>query len=127
MKLINKKIILYTILAVCAFVSNLTAQDKLFDVTNYDAVIAPDLVNKSVIGKVLVRFNSLRENLDEITLSAGSLEIDSVQEKLTKLEFEKTESLLKIRFAKPLKNGETLTIEIVYHGAPKYGINFFPD
>ena len=72
--------------------------------TNYDAVIAPDLINKSVVGKVLVRFNSLTENLNEITLNAGNLEIDLVQEKLEKLEFEKTENLLKIRFANPLKN-----------------------
>ena len=87
----------------------------------------PDLINKSIAGKVLVRFNSLSENLTEITLNAGVLEIDSVKEKLAKLEFEKKESLLKIQFATPLKNGEMHTIEIVYHGVPKYGINFFPE
>ncbi|MGI8788821.1 MAG: M1 family metallopeptidase [Pyrinomonadaceae bacterium] len=102
------------------------AQNALFDVVNYDAVIAPDLINKSVTGKVLVRFNSLSENLTEITLNAGVLEIDAVQEKLKILTFEKNESLLKIEFAKPLKIGETREIEIFYHGTPKYGIEFFP-
>ena len=121
------KLFVFLIIVVCAFGSNLQAQTNLFDVTAYDAVIAPDLNNKSVTGKVLVRFNSLRENLNEITLNAGNLEIDSVREKLEKLEFEKTESLLRIHFTKPLKNGETREIEIVYHGVPKYGINFFPE
>ena len=121
------KLFVFSIIFGCVFAINVEAQPNFFDVTSYAAVIEPDLVNKSVTGKVLVRFNSLRENLDKITLNAGSLEIDSVQEKLTILEFEKTESLLKIRFARPLKNGETHEIEIVYHGAPKYGINFFPE
>lgn len=123
----NKNLILYSIFVVCVFVTNLTAQTISFDVTNYDAVIEPDLAGKSVTGKVLVHFNSLTENLSEITLNAGNLEIDSVQEKLGKLEFEKTENLLKIRFANPLKKGEARTIEIFYHGVPKYGINFFPE
>lgn len=127
MKLINKKLILYSIFVICAFVLNLKAQTNLFDVINYNAVIEPNLAGKSVIGKVLVRFISLTENLNEITLNAGSLEVDSVQEKLTNLEFEKTEKLLKIHFANPLKKGETRTIEIFYHGAPKFGINFFPE
>ncbi len=123
----NKKLILCLLLIVCAFAVSLKAQTNLFDVKNYDAVIAPDLINKSVAGKVLVKFNSLRDDLNEITLNAGSLEIDSVQEKLEKLEFEKTENLLKIHFAKPSKSGETREVEIAYHGTPKYGINFFPD
>ncbi len=127
MKSINKKMILCSIFVVCAFVLNLKAQTNLFDVINYDAVIAPDLNDKSLTGKVLIRFNSLRENLNEITLNAGGLEIDSVQEKLEKLEFEKSENMLKIRFANSLKKGETREIEIVYHGTPKYGINFFPE
>jgi aminopeptidase N len=120
-------LILYSIFVVCAFVLNLKAQTNLFDVTNYDAVIAPDLTDKSVTGKVLIRFNSLSENLNEITLNAGVLEIASVQTKFVKLKFEKTENLLKIRLAKPLKKGEIREIEIVYHGVPKYGINFFPE
>ncbi len=121
------KLILYALFVVCSFALNLKAQTNLFDVSSYDAVIAPDLNDKSVTGKVLIRFSSLSENLNEITLNAGTLEIDSVQEKLIQLNFEKTENLLKIQFANALKKGETREIEIFYHGAPKYGINFFPE
>lgn len=127
MKSITKDLTVFLILIVCVFVLKSNAQTILFDVTNYDAEIATDLVGKSVTGKVSVRFNSLSENLTEITLNAGVLEIDSVQEKLVKLEFERNENLLKIRLAKPLKFGESAEIEIVYHGAPKYGINFLPE
>jgi aminopeptidase N len=127
LKSIFKKSVLFLVVTVCAFVLSSNAQTNLFDVTNYDAVVAPDLVSKSITGKVSVRFNSLSENLTEIMLNAGSLEIDSVQEKLVKLRFEKNETLLKIHLAQPLKIGETSEIEIVYHGVPKYGINFFPE
>lgn len=115
------------VIIICAFVLRSNAQMNLFDVTNYDAVIAPDPVGKSVTGKVVVRFSSLSENLTEIILNAGVLEIDSVQEKLVKLNYDKNGNLLKIHLAKPLKIGDTAEIEIVYHGVPKYGLNFFPE
>lgn len=127
MKSLSKKLIVFSLIIGCACVLCVKAQPNFFDVESYDVVIAPDLTDKSITGKVLVRFNSLSENLSEITLNAGFLEIDSVQEKLVKLQFEKKENLLKIQFAKALKKSEMREIEIVYHGAPKYGINFFPE
>ena len=127
MKFLNHKLFIFSFIIGYAFVICIKAQPKLFDVINYDAEIAPDLTNKSITGKVSVRFISLSENLTEITLDAGALEIDSVEEKLKNLKFEKNESLLKIELAKALKKGETREIEIVYHGTPKYGIEFFPE
>lgn len=127
MKSMSHKLIVFSFIIGCAFVTCIKAQPNFFDVKSYDAVIAPDLTDKSVTGKVLIRFNSLKENLTEITLNAGVLEVDLVQEKLEKLKFEKNESLLKIEFARPLKVGETREIEIAYHGVPKYGIEFFPE
>ena len=103
------------------------AQTVLFAVENYDAVITPDLENKSVKGEVSVRFISQVENLREIILNAGSLEIDSVTENFQKLQFEKKESLLKIQFPSLIKKGEKRKINITYHGTPKFGIKFFPE
>lgn len=99
----------------------------MFDVTNYDAEITPELETKSVRGKVIVFFNSLTDNLKEIMLNAGALEIDSVKSGLNDLTFEKKDSLLKIRFLRPLKKNEKFKIEIAYHGKPKYGVQFFPE
>ena len=107
--------------------SQAMAQSSSFDVVSYDAEITPDFANKSVRGKVSAVFNSLANNLREIELNAGSLEIDSVKEGLSDLPFEKKDSLLKIRFSSPLKINEKHKIEIVYHGVPKYGIQFFPE
>ncbi len=93
------------------------------DILRYDAKIEPDISNKSVKGKVSVEFKSLADNLTEISLNAGALEIDKVSEK----SFQKKESLLIIMLAKPAKLEEKRTIEIEYHGAPTRGIRFFPE
>lgn len=103
------------------------AQTALFDVLSYDAQIEPDIAAKSVRGKVFVRFNSLTNNLTEIQLNAGVLEIDAAREGKIALKFEKRESLLHITLARPAKAGEKRELEIEYHGTPRFGIKFFPE
>lgn len=49
----------------CAFVA-VSAQTTSFDVTGYDAQIEPDIANKSVKGKVSVRFIASVNDLQEI-------------------------------------------------------------
>jgi aminopeptidase N len=109
------------------FMTEAKAQSASFDVTDYDAQIEPDLANKSVKGKVSVKFDSLKNNLSEIRLNAGVLEIDAAREGKIALKFEKRESVLIISLARPAKLNEKREIEIEYHGAPRFGIRFFPD
>jgi aminopeptidase N len=115
------------LLPVVFFMTEAKAQSAAFDVTGYDARIEPDMTNKSVKGKVSVRFNSLKNNLSEIHLNAGVLEIDAAREGKTALKFEKRESLLIVSLARPARVGEKREIEIEYHGTPRFGIRFFPE
>ncbi|HLM00873.1 MAG TPA: M1 family metallopeptidase [Pyrinomonadaceae bacterium] len=103
------------------------AQNASFDVLAYEARIEPDIANKSVKGTVSVKFNSLENNLAEIQLNAGALEIDAVRERKTALKFEKRESLLIISLARRARMNEKREIEIEYHGTPRFGIRFFPE
>ena len=115
-------------LAIIAFfMGQAKAQTGSFDVIDYDARIEPDMTSKSVKGKVSIRFSSLKNNLSEIHLSAGVLEIDAAREGKTALKFEKRERVLIISLPRPAKFGEKREIEIEYHGAPRFGIRFFPD
>ena len=102
------------------------AQITSFDVTNYNAEIEPYIADKSVKGKVAIQFTSLKNNLTEIQLNAGNLEIDAVREKRTALKFEKKDALLNITLARVANLNEKREIQIEYHGAPKYGIKFYP-
>jgi aminopeptidase N len=109
------------------FISEAKAQSAAFDVTAYAAQIEPDIANKSVKGKVSVKFASLGNNLAEIRLNAGVLEIDAAREGKNALKFEKRENVLIVTLARPARAGEKREIEIEYHGTPRFGIRFFPE
>src|SRR5215217_3758546 len=94
--------IVFLLLAVF-FMTEAKAQTASFDVTDYDARIEPDIMNKSVKGKVVVKFNSLKNNLSEIQLNAGVLEIDAAREGKSVLKFEKRESVLIVSLARPAR------------------------
>lgn len=117
----------FCVLMTVFFISDAKAQSAAFDVINYDAQIEPDIANKSVKGKVSVKFAALENNLSEIRLNAGILEIDAAREGKTALKFEKRESVLIVSLARPARAGEKREIEIEYHGAPRFGIRFFPE
>ena len=106
---------------------SIKSQTALFDVTNYNAQIEPIIANKSVMGKVSIQFISLKNNLTEIQLNTGNLEIDAVRENKTALKFEKKDALLNITLARVANLNEKREIEIEYHGTPKYGIKFYPE
>src|ERR1043165_1706359 len=57
------------------------SQAASFDVTHYDAQVEPDIANKTIKGKVLIRFVSRAENLQTIEFDCGELTIDAVSEK----------------------------------------------
>jgi aminopeptidase N len=109
------------------FMTQADGQTASFDALHYNARIEPDIAAKSVSGQVTLKFNSLKNNLAEIELNAGVLEIDAVSEGKLALKFEKRESLLHITLARPAKLNEKREITIKYHGTPRSGIKFFPD
>lgn len=98
-----------------------------FDVLHYEAQVEPDIANKSVAGKVLIRLISRVDNLATIDLDCGDLSIDAVRENGASREFLRGDDHLRITLSRPAKAGEKREIEVEYHGTPRYGIRFFPD
>ncbi|HEU4710748.1 MAG TPA: M1 family metallopeptidase [Pyrinomonadaceae bacterium] len=89
------------------------------DVLHYDATIEPDIAAKTVKGSVTIKFVSDR---GEIEFDCGALVIDSVRVAGAAVKFAVKDRRLKIE----LPNGAR-EVHIEYHGAPRYGIRFFPD
>lgn len=85
------------------------------DVLHYDATIEPDIAAKTVKGTVIIKG-------DQIEFDCGDLTIDSVRVAGVPVKFAVKDRRLKIELPK-----ETREITVEYHGAPKYGIRFFPD
>ncbi len=100
---------------------------KAFDVIHYDAQLEPDIAARTLKGSVLIRLVSGADNLDSIAFNCGELTIDSVRENGVLQKFATQDNRLNIVLSQPAKALETREFEIVYHGAPRRGIRFFPD
>jgi aminopeptidase N len=104
-----------------------TTATSSFDVLHYDAQVEPDVINKTVTGKVLIRLISRVNNLATIEFECGDLVIDDVRENRERQEFLRGDRHLKISLSRPAKVNETREIEVEYHGTPRRGIRFFPE
>lgn len=104
-----------------------TTAKPAFDVLHYDARVEPDITNKTVAGKVVVRIVSRVDGLVTIELDCGSLTIDAVREDKEALNFKRDGGRLIVSLSRPAKAGERREIAVEYHGTPRYGIRFYPD
>lgn len=91
------------------------------DVIHYVVTLEPDIANKFVKGSVLIR---VRTSSNWVEFNCGNLTIDSVTENGKPLQFSVSDRKLRVSFTP--KEGAR-EIEVKYHGAPRYGIRFFPD
>ena len=91
------------------------------DVLHYSVSIEPDIANKTIKGIVTIKFVT-----DDafVEFDCGALVIDSVLFEGKPLKF--TVKDHRVRIELPDKSKER-RVEIHYHGAPKYGLRFFPD
>src|SRR6185503_4979541 len=93
----------------------------LMDVLHYSVTLEPDIAAKSVKGSVRIQFVS---DSQEAEFNCGNLTIDSVRLAAATPKF----SVVDHRPRVSLPPGRhTREIEIDFHGAPKFGIRFFPD
>ena len=97
------------------------------DVISYEAQIEPEIPAKSVSGKVLISFVVLQNNLAEVEFDCGNLTIEAVSENAEKLAFKTSDHRVRITLLHAAKTGEKRAVKVEYHGAPQFGINFFPE
>ncbi|HEY0728119.1 MAG TPA: M1 family aminopeptidase, partial [Pyrinomonadaceae bacterium] len=111
----SEKIFLCLAVILCASV------ELRADVLHYTATLEPDIANKSIKGSVLIR---VRTASNVVELNCGDLVIDSVRLEGTELPFSVVDRRLKVSLpsGKPERD-----LEVRFHGAPRYGIRFFPD
>lgn len=91
------------------------------DVIHYSVTVQPDIEKKSVNGSVLIR---VRTTSNVVVFDCGELTVDSVKENGAPVQFSVQDHKLRVSlYAKK----EERELEVRYHGAPRYGIRFFPD
>jgi aminopeptidase N len=96
------------------------------DVLHYDITLEPDITQKTISGRVIIKFVANVSNLKTVTFDCGDLTVDAVQQAGQARSFSVSDHRLNVTLP-PLKAGRTSELSISYHGAPKRGIRFFPD
>jgi aminopeptidase N len=107
-----------------------TAQPKtvpILDAIHYDARVEPDIASKTVKGEVVLTFLITASGRTAIELDRGDLTIDSVREGGQAREFVQQGRKVKILLARPSEAREQRQLAIEYHGAPTFGLQFFPE
>ncbi|HEV7892700.1 MAG TPA: M1 family metallopeptidase [Pyrinomonadaceae bacterium] len=98
-----------------------------FDVLHYDARVEPDVVNKTVRGKVSIRLVARAGGLGALEFDCGDLVIDAVRVGAKAERFERGERVVRVLLSRPARVGATREVEFEYHGAPRRGIRFYPE
>lgn len=98
-----------------------------FNVLHYTARLDPDLPGRTLRGSEKISLVPTVAGVRDVTFDAGSLVIDGVRQHGKKLPFEKVGKRLVIRLPSAVAVGKRLDIEIEYHGAPPFGLEFHPE
>lgn len=102
------------------------APSRGFDVLHYTVALVPDIQAQRVQGQQTVHFRAAHA-LSTLTLDAGTLEVTSVKQGGRALAFAQADQQLHITLSTPLKRGASAELQILYHGAPAFGLTFAPE
>ncbi|WP_223807349.1 M1 family metallopeptidase [Montanilutibacter psychrotolerans] len=102
------------------------AETRGFDVLHYDARVRPDIAAGTVDGRVQLQVRASREALDAIELDRDGLVIDAIDLEGKPLRFEQIDRRVIVRLPEPVTRGEVFRLELHYHGAPRFGMQFHP-
>lgn len=97
-----------------------------FEVEQYAARLDPDLSRRTLRGSETISVALLNADVRHIGFDAGDLIIDEVRLHGSKLSFEKVGHRLTIQLAGIPTANRHLAINIRYHGAPRFGLEFHP-
>jgi aminopeptidase N len=100
---------------------------RSFDILHYVARIEPDIVAKSVRGRIDIHWVAADAGLLSIELDNDGLEVQSARELDQALMFEQRGRRLSIQLSSPTRTGEKRVLRIHYRGAPAFGMQFYPE
>ncbi len=97
-----------------------------FDVRHYTVRLEPDLATQTVRGEERIDL-ALLANGREVAFDAGALEIDRIRLHGRDLQFRRDGKRLIVDLGTEQTPRKRLALEIRYHGAPKFGLEFHPE
>jgi aminopeptidase N len=121
--------VLLTLLGFGSLISNaqIRTGPASFVVTHYDALLEPDIVHKSITGRLLITIKARSGNAKVLDLDCGDLTVENVREGNEALKFSQADHRLTVFLPRSAKRNQFRQIQIRYHGTPRRGIRFFPE
>lgn len=99
---------------------------RSFDVQHYSVHLDPDVDAGTLRGQVVIQLDLVAAGATRLDFDVGALTIDAVRAGGQSLPFEAADRRLQVTLARKHPRGKRLRIEVDYHGAPKFGMEFHP-
>lgn len=100
------------------------APSKQIDVEHLKLEVTPDFQSRTVTGTVRIEFSPIARALDELSLDAVDLYIDSVTSSAAIEDYQNNGEQLIITFKKPIEAGKDSYVEVSYSAEPEIGLYF---
>jgi len=100
------------------------APSKEIDVLHLKLEVTPNFEERTVSGTVRINFSPLAKSLEELSLDAIDLYIDSVKSSAGIQDYQNTDEKLIITFKKPIPAGKESYVEVSYSAEPEIGLYF---
>lgn len=130
MRLLNRRLSFLPFCVLLVLTAPLKGQtstpSQTIDVVHYDITLEPDIAQKTLTGTTVIKFTSNVQGLNSVEFDCGNLTVDSVKQSGVPRQFSISDHHLRVSLP-PLKRAQSSELSIAYHGAPKWGIRFFPD
>ncbi|PNS08673.1 M1 family metallopeptidase [Solilutibacter silvestris] len=97
-----------------------------FDVRHYQLLLQPELATRSVRGEERIDLDLLA-NGREIAFDAGALQVDEIRLRGRALQFRREDKRLIVDLGVEQPVQRRLSLQIRYHGMPKFGLEFHPE
>ena len=95
---------------------------------HFEVALTPDFVTQTIAGTVRIDFNVQSQTLGEITLDAGQLDVQSVQQYGKPLTFRKAGTQLHLMLEEGAWNPALMqSVTVVYRGKASAGLSFLPE
>ncbi len=100
------------------------APSREIDVLHLKLDVTPNFDERTVSGTVLINFSPIAKPLEELSLDAVDLYIDSVKASSSIDDYQNTGEKLIITFKKPIPAGKESYVEVSYSAEPEIGLYF---
>ena len=100
------------------------APDRHVDILHLALDVTPDFSNRTVAVKSITTFKPIAKPLEELSLDAVDLTVDSVEASEAVANYQVTDEKLIVTFAKPVPADKEVTVKIASRAEPVQGLYF---